>query len=80
MAVLHLSKEPIPPYVKSSYKSIIKKNPKAGKKWAEIMNRKGNKNNAYIYKKCPVSRLTTERQIKTTLRDDLFIQWAKSKV
>ena len=31
------------------------------------MNRKGNKNNAYIYKKCPVSLLTTERQIKTTL-------------
>lgn len=57
-----------------------KKNPKSRKKWAEIMNRKGNKNNAYIYKKCPVSLLTTERQIKTTLRDDLFIQWAKSKV
>ena len=31
MAILHLSKEPIPPYVKSSYKSIIKK-PKSRKK------------------------------------------------
>lgn len=40
VAVLYLSKEPVPPYVKSSYKSII--NPKAGKKWAENMNRKGN--------------------------------------
>lgn len=33
-----------------------------------------------IYNKCPVSLLTTERQIKTILRNDLFIQWAKSKV
>lgn len=41
VAVLYLSKEPVPPYVKSSYKSNNK--PKSReKKWAEIMNRKGN--------------------------------------
>lgn len=45
------------------------------------MNRKGNRNNTYIYKKCPVSHLTTEMQIKITLKDDFsLIQWAKSKV